>query len=65
MAIINKKKYIGFVGTLKTIYKEEGLKGYYKGILCFLLLMYFWDLGYSATIISVPLFHSMFFALYN
>lgn len=35
----------------KTIFKEEGLRGFYK--------------GYSITLISTPLFLSLFFTIYN
>ncbi|EAR84652.2 carrier protein (macronuclear) [Tetrahymena thermophila SB210] len=45
------KKYEGFLHALQTIQKEEGFRGFYK--------------GYNATVISIPLFHSLFFTIYN
>lgn len=44
-------KYKGFLHTMMTIYKEEGFLGYYK--------------GYRATSIIYPIFHSLFFSIYN
>ncbi|KRX07165.1 Mitochondrial carrier domain [Pseudocohnilembus persalinus] len=44
-------KYQGFLNALTTIYKEEGFLGFYK--------------GYKATSITYPIFHSMFFSIYN
>lgn len=46
-----KNKYNGFFNTLSTIYKEEGLKGMYS--------------GYKVTVLATPLFHSIFFSVYN
>ncbi|EGR27872.1 mitochondrial carrier protein, putative [Ichthyophthirius multifiliis] len=47
----SKIKYTGFIDAFKKIKKLEGLKGFFK--------------GYNATIVSVPLFHSLFFTSYN
>jgi len=46
-----KNKYNGFFNTLSTIYKEEGMKGMYS--------------GYKVTVLATPLFHSLFFSVYN
>ena len=46
-----KNKYKGFFNTLSTIYKEEGMRGMYS--------------GFKITILAAPLFHSLFFSIYN
>ncbi len=36
---------------IKSIYKKEGLIGFYR--------------GYSATMLAYPIFHGLFFSIYN
>jgi solute carrier family 25 folate transporter 32 len=42
--------YKGFLHTMSKVYRDEGLRGMYK--------------GYSVTAVSVPVFHSLYFALF-
>jgi hypothetical protein len=45
-----KNRYIGFSGTLKKIYEDEGVKGLFKGV--------------QVTLIANPLYHSLWFPVY-
>ncbi|EGR34485.1 mitochondrial carrier protein, putative [Ichthyophthirius multifiliis] len=44
-------RYKGLIDFLKRLKMEEGVRGFYK--------------GYNATVFSIPLFHSLFFTIYN
>eukprot|EP01017_Pseudomicrothorax_dubius_P007673 TRINITY_DN12411_c0_g1_i17.p1 TRINITY_DN12411_c0_g1~~TRINITY_DN12411_c0_g1_i17.p1 ORF type:complete len:232 (-),score=25.32 TRINITY_DN12411_c0_g1_i17:147-842(-) len=51
LSTTNKEKYSGITQCLMTIFKEEGFRGFYK--------------GYNATMVSIPLFHSLYFTCYE
>lgn len=44
-------KYNGFIDAFKKIKSEEGILGFYK--------------GYKVTVVTYPIFHSLFFSIYN
>ena len=44
-------KYIDFFHTLRTIWKEEGLRGFYA--------------GYRTNVVAIPIFHSLFFPIFE
>jgi solute carrier family 25 folate transporter 32 len=46
-----EKQYSGFLNAVKTIYKEEGLRGFTKGA--------------RVAVVTVPIFYSMYFPLYE
>lgn len=54
----NNSKYLGFTHTMSTIYKEEGLKGFYKG-------RFLVKVGYRTNVIAIPTFHALFFPIYE
>jgi solute carrier family 25 (mitochondrial folate transporter), member 32 len=47
----SKRKYTGFFNTLGTIFKEEGIKGLYK--------------GYTISLLGLPIFQSIYFFTYQ
>ena len=51
MSISNFKIYSSVSDCFRTILKEERVKGFYKGL--------------NVTLVSVPIFNSIFFTLYN
>lgn len=53
------------VRSLKKVLREEGYRGLYRGIALFKRSYYIMYIGYSISLFCTPLFHSLYFPLYE